>query len=91
MGSRSSASLPLAARIEAALVVLAWCIEQDGDIHLPLYEKFEDELAALKATDRARDRAMQRLHAFRETMPGDAPARLALPPPVGSQQQSRMS
>lgn len=40
------ASLPpnMIERIERALVLLAYFIEVDGDIHLPMYEKFEREL-----------------------------------------------
>ncbi len=32
-------------RIERALVVLAYFIELDGDVHVAMYEKFEAELA----------------------------------------------
>ena len=35
-------------RIERALVLLAYFIEQDGDVHLRMYEQFERELAELK-------------------------------------------
>jgi hypothetical protein len=35
-------------RLERALVLLAYFIEMDGDVHLPMYEKFEAELAELK-------------------------------------------
>jgi hypothetical protein len=31
-------------RIECALVLLAYFIELDGDVHVPMYEKFETEL-----------------------------------------------
>ena len=41
--------LPLTVeRLERALVLLAYFIELDGDVHLPMYEKFESELAELK-------------------------------------------
>jgi hypothetical protein len=41
--------LPLTVeRLERALVLLAYFIELDGDVHLPMYEKFETELAELK-------------------------------------------
>ena len=41
--------LPLTVeRLERALVLLAYFIELDGDVHLPMYEKFELELAELK-------------------------------------------
>jgi hypothetical protein len=35
-------------RIERALVLLAYFIELDGDVHLPMYEKFEAELVNSK-------------------------------------------
>jgi hypothetical protein len=35
-------------RIERTLVVLAYFIELDGDVHVPMYEKFETELAELR-------------------------------------------
>lgn len=31
-------------RIERALVLLAYFIELDGDIHVPMYQKFEAKL-----------------------------------------------
>ena len=34
--------------IERALVALAYLIELDGDVHVPMYEKFEAELAELR-------------------------------------------
>ncbi len=52
-------------RIERALVLLAYFIELDGDVHVSMYEKFEAELAALKATADARTRASQRLALYR--------------------------
>lgn len=35
-------------RMERALVLLAYFIELDGDIHVPMYKKFEAELKELK-------------------------------------------
>lgn len=58
--------MPLHARIEAALILLAYFIEQDGDIHAPMYEKFERELDALRTNDDACARARERLAAYRE-------------------------
>ena len=55
---------PLAARIERALVLLAYFIELDGDVHLPMYEQFEAELEALQNRQSARDRARKRLSAY---------------------------
>jgi hypothetical protein len=40
--------LSLIDRIERALVLLGFLIERDGDVYLPLYEKFEIELEDLK-------------------------------------------
>ena len=57
--------MPLHARIEAALILLAYFIEQDGDIHVPMYEKFERELEALRTNEDACARARERLAAFR--------------------------
>lgn len=38
-------------RLERALVLLAYFIELDGDAHLPMYERFEAELAELRTKD----------------------------------------
>jgi hypothetical protein len=51
-------------RIERALVLLAYFIELDGDVHLPMYEKFEVELQDLKNKEDARERARRRLMAY---------------------------
>lgn len=67
-GQRSE--MPLHARIEAALILLAYFIEQDGDIHVPMYEKFERELEALRTNDDACARARERLAAFRADRAG---------------------
>jgi hypothetical protein len=42
-------------------------IELDGDVHVPLYEKFEAELAELKAAADAKARAGERLAAYRRS------------------------
>lgn len=44
-------------RIERALVLLAYFIERDGDVHLAMFEKFEAELAELKRAESTRERA----------------------------------
>ena len=50
--------LPLTTeRMERALVLLAYFIELDGDVHLPMYEKFESELAELKRRKLSKSRA----------------------------------
>jgi hypothetical protein len=54
----------LVARIERALVLLAYFIELDGDVHLAMYEKFEAELEALKKQQDVRTRAHRRLAAY---------------------------
>jgi len=53
-------------RVERALVLLAYFIELDGDVHLPMYEKLEAELEKLKAKEDTRARARQRLLAYSE-------------------------
>ena len=54
-------------RIECALLLLAYFIELDGDVHVPMYEKFEAELANLRATANARTRASERLAGYRRS------------------------
>lgn len=54
-------------RLERALLLLAWCIELDGDVHVPLYEKFEAELAEARAITDVRTRASARLAAYRRS------------------------
>jgi hypothetical protein len=64
--------LDMTARVERALVLLAYFIELDGDVHLPMYEKFEAELAALRATADVRSRANQRLARYKMSGGGNA-------------------
>jgi len=45
-------------------VLLAYFIELDGDVHLPMYEKFETELAELKAKEAIKHRARSRLESY---------------------------
>ena len=52
------------ARIERALLVLAVFIECDGDVHVPLFEKFEAELNELKAREGTKDRARRLLESY---------------------------
>lgn len=61
------AQLDMITRIERALLLLAYFIELDGDVHVPMYEKFEDELAALKAAASVRARASERLALYRQS------------------------
>jgi hypothetical protein len=51
-------------RIERALVLLAYFMEQDGDKYLPMYEQFERELEEFKAKEDTRERARRRLLAY---------------------------
>jgi hypothetical protein len=57
--------LPLTVeRLERALVLLAYFIELDGDVHLPMYEKFESELAELRKKEAIKYRARKRLKSY---------------------------
>jgi hypothetical protein len=51
-------------RIERALVLLAYFIELDGDVHIPMYEKFEAELAELKHKEDTKARAQRLLLSY---------------------------
>ena len=53
-----------AARLERALLVLAAFIEVDGDVHVPMFEKFETELAELKRRETTKDRARHLLESY---------------------------
>lgn len=59
--------LPLIERIERALVLLALFIELDGDVHVPMYEKFEAELAELQKKENTKDRARRLLLAYKRS------------------------
>jgi hypothetical protein len=60
--------LPMIERIERPLTILAYLIELDGDVHIPMYEKFEAELEALKRKEATKARAKQRLAAYGKIM-----------------------
>ncbi|MGY3235562.1 hypothetical protein ACVWZ4_003873 [Bradyrhizobium sp. USDA 4472] len=66
MPSETAPQLPLIERIERALVLLAYFIEQDGDFWLTMYEKFEAEFQELKAREDTKARAQCRLLAYSE-------------------------
>ncbi len=51
-------------RIERALVLLAYFIELDGDVHVPMYEKFEAELLQLKSKEDTKARARKLLLSY---------------------------
>ena len=48
-------------RMERAMVLLAYFIELDGDVHVPMFEKFEAELKALKQAEDVKARARRLL------------------------------
>lgn len=73
MRTDQNSRLPMIERIERALVLLAYFIERDGDVYVPLYEKFEAELQELKTKEDAKSRARRRLMAY-----GDAGALKAI-------------
>ena len=54
-------------RIERALVLLAYFIELDGDVHVPMYEKFEAELEELKKRKDTKDRARRLLSVYKRS------------------------
>ena len=58
--------LSLIERMERALLMLAYFIELDGDVHVPMYEKFEAELKELKARQDVKARAHHLLSTYRE-------------------------
>jgi hypothetical protein len=58
--------LPMIERMERALVLLAYFIELDGDVHLPMYEKFEAEIRELKKKEDTRARARCLLQSYSE-------------------------
>jgi hypothetical protein len=55
---------PTVERLEKALALLAYFIELDGDIHLPMYEKFEAELTELRTKEAIKYRARRRLESY---------------------------
>lgn len=80
MTSPGKEQLPLADRIERALVVLALFIELDGDVHIPMYEKFERELAELRRKEATRERARRLVLSYGEagTLNAERPKNLSL-------------
>ncbi len=51
-------------RMERAMVLLAYFIELDGDVHVAMYEKFEAELEELKKREATKDRARRLLSSY---------------------------
>jgi DNA-binding transcriptional regulator/RsmH inhibitor MraZ len=66
MPSETAPPLPIVERMERALVLLAYFIELDGDVHLPMYEKFEAELTELRQKEDTKARARRLLVAYSE-------------------------
>jgi len=55
---------PLIERMQRAMLLLAYFIELDGDVHIAMYEKFEPELAELQRRKSARGRARRLLLSY---------------------------
>lgn len=64
MPTEQPAQLPTIERIERALVLLAYFIELDGDVHVPMYQKFEAELEELKKNEDTKARARKLLLSY---------------------------
>ena len=64
MHAEDNNQLPMIERMERALVLLAYFIELDGDVHLPMYEKFEAELRDMKEKQDTRARAQNLLRSY---------------------------
>lgn len=56
---------PLRERIERAMLTLAIIIENDGEVYAPIFERLEQELAALDRRESTIERAKQLAHASR--------------------------
>ncbi len=72
MTTSPSAHPDIIMRIERAMLLLAYFIELDGDVHVPMYEKFEAELTKLNAAADVRARASQMLERYRRSGTGNA-------------------
>jgi hypothetical protein len=67
MSTQQQSQLPTIERIERALVLLAYFIGLDGDVHLAMYEKFEAELKELKRKEDTKARARKLLLSYSES------------------------
>lgn len=78
---RKEASLPdgelTVERLERALTVVAYLIERDGPVVVPLFERLERELAVMRQTQHTMERAKRLLESYTGRHP-----RLSLPPPI---------
>jgi hypothetical protein len=54
-------------RLERALLLLAFFIEQDGDVHAPMFEKLEAALLDLKHHQTTMERAHRLLYSYNRT------------------------
>jgi hypothetical protein len=66
MSVAEDGQLSMVERMERALLMLAYLIELDGDVHVPMFEKFEGELRELKARQDVKVRAHRLLVTYRE-------------------------
>jgi hypothetical protein len=55
-------------RLERGLAILAYCIERDGPVVVPLFERLERELAALRQTQDTVGRAKRLLENLRSSV-----------------------
>jgi hypothetical protein len=55
-------------RVERGLIILAYMMELDGGVYVPIYEKLEQELETLKRTEATMERVRQRLEANRHRL-----------------------
>jgi hypothetical protein len=55
-------------RLERALLLIAYMMELDGDVYVPIYAKLEAELATMKHTEGTMQRARERLEANRHRL-----------------------
>ena len=64
MEKRDQNAVPLIERAERALLVLAFLIERDGDVHVPLYESLERNLETLRRAEDTKQRAKRLLLSY---------------------------
>jgi hypothetical protein len=67
MDAVETKQLPMIERMERVLVLLAYFIELDGDVHLPMYEKLKAEIRDLKKKEETRARARSLLLSYSGT------------------------
>jgi hypothetical protein len=67
MSPQPNTDISIIQRTERALVLLAYFIELDGDVHVPMYEKFEAELKEHRQKENTKARAQRLLQSYSET------------------------